>query len=125
MSEYGAGLGWLTDNWVDGHPSLGWHDTLCYLTLPLVLVLSQSLSMRILTPPTVGETSPDAERTQQILKFLPFMIGWFALSAPAGLGLYWFFNNVITTAQSIFIRSMLGAYPGQGSAPDEEATPSA
>lgn len=109
MSEYGAGLGWLTDNWVDGHPSLGWHDTICYLTLPVVLVLSQSLSMRILTPPAAGEQSEQAAQTQQILKFLPLMIGWFSLSAPAGLGLYWFFNNVITTASSVFIKTMLGA----------------
>lgn len=109
MSEYGTGLGWLTENWVDGHPSLGWHDTICYLSLPLVLVLSQSLSMRILTPPPTGEVSEQAAQTQQILKFLPLLIGWFSLSAPAGLGLYWFFNNVLTTASSVFIKTTLGA----------------
>lgn len=121
VSEYGAGLGWLTDNWVDGHPALGWHDTICYLTLPVILVLSQSLSMRILTPPAAGEQSEQAAQTQQILKFLPLMIGWFSLSAPAGLGLYWFFNNVITTASSVFIKTMLGAgMPPAAAAPAEQ-----
>ena len=26
------------------------------------------------------------------------MIGWFSLNAPSGLGLYWTFNNILTTA---------------------------
>ena len=29
---------WLFKNWVDGTPSLGWHDTLCYVSIPLILV---------------------------------------------------------------------------------------
>ena len=29
------------------------------------------------------------QQTQQILKFLPLMIGYFALNVPAGLGIYW------------------------------------
>lgn len=106
MSEYGKGIGWLTENWVDGHPSLGWHDTLCYLSLPLILVLSQTISMRVLSPP-IADDNPQAQQTQQVLKFLPLMIGWFSLSAPAGLGLYWFFNNLITTSQNLFIKSMI------------------
>jgi YidC/Oxa1 family membrane protein insertase len=118
VSEYGKGFGWLTENWVDGHPSLGWHDTICYLSLPVILVLSQSLSMRVLTPPTQDD-SPQAQQTQQIMKFLPLMIGYFSLSAPAGLGLYWFFNNVITTAQSVFIKTMMGV--GPFAKPAEEA----
>ena len=29
--DKGRGLQWLTEGWVDGVPSLGWHDTLCFL----------------------------------------------------------------------------------------------
>jgi len=111
VSDYGKGMGWLTENWVDGHPALGWHDTLCYLTLPVILVLSQSFSMKVLAPPPTGDDSAQAAQTQQILKFLPLMIGWFSLSAPAGLGLYWFWNNIITTAQSVAIKTAMGAWP--------------
>ncbi|KAJ1617089.1 60Kd inner membrane protein-domain-containing protein [Pavlovales sp. CCMP2436] len=65
----------------------------------------------VLAPPPTGDDSAQAAQTQQILKFLPLMIGWFSLSAPAGLGLYWFWNNIITTAQSVAIKTAMGAWP--------------
>lgn len=39
--------------WQDGHPPLGWHDTAAYLVLPVLLVLSQYVSMEIMKPPQV------------------------------------------------------------------------
>lgn len=42
-----------------------------------------------------------------MLKFLPLMIGWFSLSVPSALGLYWILNNFITTATSVFIRNQV------------------
>jgi hypothetical protein len=38
----------------DGHPPLGWHDTICYLVLPVLLVASQYVSMEIMKPPQVN-----------------------------------------------------------------------
>jgi hypothetical protein len=38
----------------DGHPPLGWHDTICYLVLPVLLVASQFVSMEIMKPPQVN-----------------------------------------------------------------------
>ena len=35
---------------------------------------------------------------------LPLMIGYFSLNVPAGLTLYWFFNNIVTTAQTVYLR---------------------
>lgn len=35
---------------VDGAPKLGWHDTIAYLTIPLILVITQSVSMKIMQP---------------------------------------------------------------------------
>lgn len=34
----------------DGAPKLGWHDTLAYLTIPVILVITQSVSMKIMQP---------------------------------------------------------------------------
>ena len=49
---YGAqNADWLFQNWEGTTPPLGWHDTLCYLTLPLILIVVQSISQRLLTPP--------------------------------------------------------------------------
>jgi len=108
--EPGHTLDWLTQGWVDNVPPLGWHDTLLYLILPAVLFISQSVSMRILSPPT--EDGDEAmERTQRILKFLPLIITWFAANAPAGLGIYWLTNNLFTTTQTIVIRKYFELNP--------------
>ncbi|RWW56329.1 hypothetical protein BHE74_00036959 [Ensete ventricosum] len=40
--------------WIgDGHPPLGWSDTAAYLVLPVLLVISQYVSMEIMKPPQV------------------------------------------------------------------------
>ena len=46
---------------------------------------------------------------KQVLKFLPLMIGWFSLSVPSALGLYWILNNFISTGTSVFIRNKVSA----------------
>lgn len=38
----------------DGHPPLGWYDTAAYLVLPVLLVVSQFVSMEIMKPPQVS-----------------------------------------------------------------------
>jgi len=94
-------LGWLT-KWVDGAPPLGWEATLAYLSLPVILVVLQSTSQKLLQPPQSDD--PAQQQTQAILKFLPLMIGWFALNVPAGLGVYWVINTGLSTLQQWFIR---------------------
>ena len=99
---------------------------------------------------------PSQKNTLLILKFLPFMIGWFSLSVPSGLSIYWYVhqsllllhtrswvhnpfpahwilqsnyqsnprlfcidsmfsirltNNVLSTAQQVWLRKMGGAKP--------------
>jgi len=105
VADYTQGISWLKDNWVDGHPPLGWHDTLCYLVLPVLLVISQYASTALLTPKT---DDPAQQQSQAILKFLPLMIGWFSLNVPSGLGLYWITNNVVTTLTTLLVRKQVG-----------------
>ena len=85
---------WLTNGWVDNVPSMGWETTLAYLSIPVMLVIAQSVSLRILTPPS---DDPAVQSSQRILKYLPLMIGYFSLSVPAGLGVYWVINNILST----------------------------
>ena len=47
--------------WHDFTPPLGWHDTLCYLTIPLLLYAAQAISLRVLTPPS---DDPNVQKTQ-------------------------------------------------------------
>lgn len=105
--QSGAGISWLFPL-VDGHPPLGWHDTAAYLVLPVLLVVSQYVSMELMKPP---QTDPSQKNTLLILKFLPLMIGYFSLSVPSGLSIYWFTNNVLSTAQQVWLRKMGGAKP--------------
>ncbi|KAL1510465.1 hypothetical protein AB1Y20_006771 [Prymnesium parvum] len=103
--DYTEGIKWLTEGWSNGAPPLGWHDTLCYLVLPVALVISQYLSTALLTPKT---DDPAQQQSQAILKFLPLMIGWFSLNVPSGLGLYWLVNNAVTTLTTVLIRQAVG-----------------
>ena len=69
-------IDWLTKGWIDNVPPLGWHDTLAYLTLPFMLVIAQSISLKVLTPPS---EDPAVQRTNAILKYLPLLLGYFGL----------------------------------------------
>jgi YidC/Oxa1 family membrane protein insertase len=77
------------------------------MILPVALVLSQFISMELMAPPKSED--PAAQSSNAILKVLPLMIGWFSLNVPAALCVYWFANNIITTASSVYIRSSLKA----------------
>ncbi|EFN53953.1 hypothetical protein CHLNCDRAFT_25162, partial [Chlorella variabilis] len=97
-----GGLDWLF-KWQDGAPLLGYGQTAAYLVLPILLVVSQAISQKVISPPQQSN-DPAQQQTQAILKFLPLMIGWFSLNVPSGLTLYWFTNNLITTAQQLYLR---------------------
>jgi len=100
----GTGSNWLFP-FVDGQPPIGWHDALSYLVLPVLLVCSQFASQKIMQPASANTDDPAQQQTQAILKFLPLMIGWFSLNVPSGLTLYWITNNVLTTSQSLYLKS--------------------
>ena len=102
----GRGLGWLFPL-IDGAPPIGWHDAVCYLVLPVMLVASQFVSQKIMQPNQSQD--PSQASANAILKFLPFMVGWFSLNVPSGLTLYWIVNNVRTTAQTVYLRGAVAA----------------
>ena len=45
-----------------------------------------------------------------LLIIVPFMVGWFALNLPAGLGLYYFSNTMITSGIQIWLRKLGGTH---------------
>jgi len=104
VKEQGMGLDWLTSL------QYGVDGTLAYLVLPVLLVVAQFVSFQVLTPPS---DDPNTKRTQDILKFLPLLIGFFSLSTPSGLSLYWLLNSVITTSLTLLIRQQIGYTPPQ------------
>ncbi|XP_057528356.1 ALBINO3-like protein 1, chloroplastic [Amaranthus tricolor] len=104
--QNGSGISWLFP-FIDGHPPLGWSDTAAYLVLPLLLVISQYISVQIMQSSQPND--PNMKSSQALTKFLPLMIGYFALSVPSGLSLYWFTNNILSTLQQVYLQKMGGA----------------
>lgn len=104
--QNGGGISWLFP-FVDGHPPLGWSDTLAYLVLPVLLVFSQYISVQIMQSSQAND--PNMKTSQALTNFLPLMIGYFALSVPSGLSLYWLTNNILSTAQQVFLQKSGGA----------------
>ncbi|KAK2443532.1 63 kDa inner membrane family protein [Trifolium repens] len=104
--QNGSGISWLFP-FVDGHPPLGWPDTLAYLVLPVLLVVSQYISLQIIQ--SSQATDPNVKSSQILNKVLPLVIGYFALSVPSGLSLYWFTNNILSTLQQVWLQKLGGA----------------
>ena len=108
-----GGISWL---WpldpVTQAPPIGWPSAKAYLVLPTLLVISQYVTSVILPP-----TQPDAEEKESetaqnvklLTKVLPLFVGYFSLTLPAGMGLYWVANNVFTTATTYYLKELGGA----------------
>lgn len=97
-------LSWLLPLDADYAPPIGWHDASLYLIFPVLTTISQFVSMEVLKP--ADDASTEQMKNQSvILKLLPFFIGYISLTCPAGLALYWFWNNVFTTSIQLFLRN--------------------
>merc|ERR1711871_1633748 len=94
---------------IEGNPILGQHDTLAFLSIPLILFISQTISMKVLQPPQ----DPDKVLTEQeqfsksLTNNLPFIVAFFSVNVPAGLALYWIVNNVLTTVITSVVKNNL------------------
>ncbi|KAL6569177.1 hypothetical protein OROHE_003458 [Orobanche hederae] len=86
--QTGSGTSWLFP-FIDGHPPLGWSDTLAYLVLPLLLIITQYISVEIMQPPQSND--PNVKSSQAITKLLPFT------------------NNILSTVQQVWLRKLGGA----------------
>lgn len=104
--QNGSGISWLFP-FIDGHPPLGWSDTLAYLVLPVLLIISQYVSIQIMQ--SSQSNDPNMKTSQALTNFLPLMIGYFALSVPSGLSLYWLTNNILSTTQQVWLQKLGGA----------------
>ena len=102
-----------TGDWISsitsGNPLLGWHDTLAFLSLPLILFISQSISQKLLQPardPSKPMTDQE-QMSQGLINNLPLIVAFFSLNVPAGLSVYWIVNNILTTLVTLAIKNSL------------------
>eukprot|EP00930_Biecheleria_cincta_P095816 TRINITY_DN87721_c0_g1_i1.p1 TRINITY_DN87721_c0_g1~~TRINITY_DN87721_c0_g1_i1.p1 ORF type:complete len:563 (+),score=138.53 TRINITY_DN87721_c0_g1_i1:70-1758(+) len=92
----------LQDSW---EPEMGRQNAIAYCILPFLLVVSQFITTKI-SNPTVGDQGGPAGF---VTNFFPLFIGYTTLVSPAGMGLYWLSNNLLTTAQTFYIRSQIAS----------------
>jgi YidC/Oxa1 family membrane protein insertase len=91
-------------------------ETWPYLVLVVLTVVTQILLTRVMTasrpaqPQKVGTKPTEQDATMQAMSqmnlIMPFMFGFFALTYPAGLSLYWVTNNVLTFVQYFILNRM-------------------
>ncbi len=81
-------------------PSVGWATAAAFLVLPILTVISQIVVQKMMTP-----VSPDPQQASmnQMMMFMPFMFGFFALQVPQGLALYWVTSNIFSLIQQYFV----------------------
>ena len=76
--------------------NLGQPDT-SYI-LPFLVAASMYVQQKLITPPPTAATTPAQQQQQQTTQMMtwmmPLMFGFWSLSVPAGLGLYWFISNL-------------------------------
>ena len=102
-----VGTQWL---WPGGAAWQGWGHLAAYLVLPILTVVTQLVTQKLMTPPSADQ-SQGAMNSMMML--MPFMFGFFALTFPSGLALYWVTNNVFTMIQ----QHLLGGSPGPAAQP--------
>lgn len=90
---------------------LGWP----YLVLPVLAGVTTYLQTA-LTPMSTNPDDPTARSMKSMMMIFPFLIGYYALTYPAGLSLYWVTQNVLTILQNRMMP--MGSAPAKG-----EATP--
>ncbi len=82
-------------------PWFGWVQDLSqpdpYYILPVVMALAMYLSMKM-TPMTTADPGQ-----QKLMQFMPLMFGFFFLTFPAGLVLYWLMSSVAGVGQQWWI----------------------
>ena len=103
---------WLTSA-ITGNPTLGVSDTLAFLSLPLILFVSQSLSQKVLQPPKDPKRilTDQEQFSQGLVNNLPFIVAFFSVNVPAGLAIYWIINNAMTTLITVATKSALKQEP--------------
>jgi YidC/Oxa1 family membrane protein insertase len=79
--------------------------------LPFLLILmvaSQFLYQRFMTPPTTSDGDAQAEAMRSVMKFSPLIFGFLFLKFPAGVVLYYLAFNLASVVQQWFLNRESG-----------------
>lgn len=97
-----------------------------FLVFPLLAAATTFVQTKMLQMPPAPNLTEQEAQAQQMQKMMvwmsPLMIGWFALSVPAGLGLYWFIGNCVGIIQQYFVVGWGNLLPRRKDAPGSTAS---
>jgi YidC/Oxa1 family membrane protein insertase len=92
-----------------------------YLIFPLLAAVTTLIQSRMLQMPPLPNPTDQEVQTQQMQRTMvwlsPLMIGYFAITVPAGLGLYWFVGNLVSIIQYSFVTGWGTVLPQRGGSP--------
>ncbi len=88
------GLSWIPEAWQAGD----YGTLIAYMILPILLVVSQIIVQKTMTPPSTGNNE-QAKMTQNMSMIMTVFFGYFTLQVPAGLSLYWVASNLLQMLQ--------------------------
>ncbi|MCB0131504.1 MAG: membrane protein insertase YidC, partial [Caldilineaceae bacterium] len=97
--RYTQGMSWIPELFNAGQYGL----LISYLILPILLVVSQFIMQKWMTPAPAG--GDQGGMTRQISLMMTFMFGFFTLQVPAGLTLYWVTSNFLQMIQQWAVTS--------------------
>ncbi len=92
--QYSMGMSWIPALWQAGD----YQTLIAYLVLPVLLVVTQFVMQKWMTPTPAGDGAA-AGMTQNMSLVMTLMFGYFTLMVPAGLTLYWVTSNVLQMIQ--------------------------
>jgi len=99
---------WLRE-FENGAPKMGWHDYLCYLVFPAILVGFTVVSQQ--QAQAQKPKGEEAESQQLLLQVLPwisvYFIGSLSLELPQAVSVYYTANTGLQLAQTAFVKEML------------------
>jgi YidC/Oxa1 family membrane protein insertase len=102
------GIDFAGQNWLGGTIAAHrWDLFAAYVSLPVIMIVSQLILQKMTQPPAASKPKtgqPDqTQMMSQMMMFMPIMFGYFTLSLPSGLTLYWTVSNVLQIVQQYFI----------------------
>lgn len=97
-------------------PFVGWIQDLSaadpYFVTPVLMSILMYFQFKITPQPTMGEENEAVKIQRTMMKWMPFMFGFFMLFLPAGLTIYMLVNAVISIIQQHFLNKHLNKkYP--------------
>jgi YidC/Oxa1 family membrane protein insertase len=73
-----------------------------YFILPILVVVTQWLAQKILSPPPTDERA--AAMNQQMQIMMPLMFGFISISYASGLSIYFILSSLVTLLQGLILR---------------------